>query len=387
MPDNSITVRFRIKTKEVKEEIEKAVSSVGGFNIQKSSDTEPSDLLIMEIGDNPEIEFRAIEDIKRSGIVREIFLTSGNTDPDVLLRALKIGAREFFTQPVKINEVMDALIKFKEQESPAGTKKAPVKKGKVINVLGSKGGVGTTTVAVNLATNIIGLEGIKSVALIDMGLPFGEVPVFLGIRPASNWTEVVKNISRLDVTYLSSALFKHSSGIQVLASPDKMIYDFKDASQPMESILDLMRTMFDFIVIDSGRFFNPVSMLLLKISDINLLVAVLNLPCLINVKNILSVFRDLGYPKNERSHIILNRFHKKTPISLKEAENSIDRNFLYSIPNDYQLTMSAINQGKSVSLLDSRAEISRSFRDLSQILLGKNEKNKKKKKSVFGLKF
>ncbi len=92
-------------------------------------------------------------------------------------------------------------------------------KGKVFTVFGAKGGVGTTTMAVNLATGMAQFKGNPSVALVDMNLLSGDVPLFLNMKSAFNWVEVARNISRLDATYLMSILQKHVSGVHVLPAP------------------------------------------------------------------------------------------------------------------------------------------------------------------------
>lgn len=382
MADHPITVRLRIDTQKIKEELEEIIRSIKGFHIQKH-DSQYCDLLIMEMGNDPAKEFELVKDIQNSKIAGEVFLTSRNTNPETLLKALRTGIKEFFPQPIQREEVTSALSRFKEQMEPRAETKAPVKEGKIIDIMGSKGGVGTTTVAVNLAASLIKSEGVQSVALIDMNHNFGEVPVFLGMKTSFDWTNIANDISRLDSTYLESILFRHSSGVQVLSSSAKVIGEDVITSQAVNTLLKLMRTMFDFIVIDSGQSLNGINREVPKISDMLFLVAISSLPCLINIKKIMSTFHNLGYPPEKNIHILMNRFQKDSFITLKEAEESINKKFLCCIPNDYQLTMSAINQGKPLSALNNKARISKCFTDLSATVTGKKTK---KKKGIFGLK-
>ncbi|MGA1839211.1 MAG: AAA family ATPase [bacterium] len=383
MSEHSITVRLRINTQKIREELEEIIHPIKGFHIQLR-DSQSCDLLIMEMGDEPEKDFELVKEIQNSKIAGEVFLTSRNTNPEILLKALRTGVKEFFPQPIQKEEVTNALSRFKGQFVEARVpKESTAKEGKIINVMGSKGGVGTTTVAVNLATCLIKAEGIRSVALIDMNHNFGEVPVFLGIKTSFDWTNIAKDISRLDATYLESILFRHSSGIQVLSSSAKVIDEHVITSQAINTLLKLMRTMFDFIIIDSGQCSNGINKDVLKTSDTILLVSVSSLPCLINAKKVISTFHNLGYPAEQNIHLLMNRFQKDSFITLKEAEESINKKFLCCIPNDYQMTMSAINQGKPLAALNNKARISKSFMDLSAIITGKKSK---KKKGIFGLK-
>ena len=142
-----ITVRLEIKNQEVREDLERVVSSVKGFRLQRTDEREAGDLLILEIGDDLPREFQRIQFMQNSGATREIFVTSSRVEPELIIQAYREGVKEFFSQPIKQEEVMKALLKFKER-APSAEKK---KRGKLITVLGSKGGVGTTTIAVNLA--------------------------------------------------------------------------------------------------------------------------------------------------------------------------------------------------------------------------------------------
>jgi pilus assembly protein CpaE len=376
MAENRISVRLQIRQQRVKEELEEIVSSLGGFRLQNSGSQLSCDLLILEIGDDLQKEFQNIHAIMSSGAVREVFLSSSRTESDILIQALRAGIKEFFPQPIKKEEVSEALLKFKGR-GEKGRISRP--KGKIVDVIGSKGGVGTTTVAVNLATSLNELEGAQSVALIDMNLLFGEIPIFLNIESTFNWGEVAKNISRLDSTYLMSFLSKHSSGVYVLPSPSGLDGTNVATPQVMEKLLNLMQATFDFTVIDSGQSLDDLSLKILEMSDTVLLVSILNLPCLSNVKKLQNTFWKLGYPREENLRIIFNRHHKKSVISLKEAEEAIDKKIFWLVPNDYSTSMSAINQGKALSMVAHDAEISKSFRELAAAFSGKEERKEKRR--------
>ena len=373
MPENIVSVRLEIKSQKAREELEEIISSTDGFRLQRSV-TAACDLLILEIGDDLKEEFQLIHALQRSGMAAEVFLTSSRLDPDLLIEALRTGAKEFFPQPIKREEVRNALLKFKEREKSLKVKPEEKKRGKIINIIGSKGGVGTTTVAVNLATNLAQSETSPMVALIDMNLLFGEIPIFLDIESGFNWGEVARNISRLDSTFLMSILAKHSSGVYILPSPTGL--DGANIATPeiIEKLLLEMQDVFDFIVIDGGQSIDDISIKIMEISDSVLLVAILSLPCLTNVKRLLWTFQKLGYPPGENIHVIISRYHKKSEITLKEAERSINRQIFWLVPNDYLTTMSAINRGKTLSTIAPGTEISRNFKALASSFLETGEK-------------
>jgi pilus assembly protein CpaE len=379
MADNPILVRFEIKQPKVKEDLEGIISSMEGFQLDNSSSAVSCDLLILEIGEDLKKEFQLVHNLQDAGMTREIFFTSPRLDPDLLLQALRVGAKEFFPQPIKKEEVKTALLQLKERRGKGKFDGEKRKHGKIIDVIGSKGGVGNTTLAVNLAASLIETPGSPLVALIDMNLLFGEIPIFLNIESVFNWGEIARNIARLDATYLMSILSKHSSGIYVLPSPTGL--DGVNVANPeiIEKLLGLMRNVFDYIVIDGGQALDDISMKILEMSDMVLLVAILSLPCLTNVKRLLWIFQKLGYPRQEDIRIIINRHHRKlTVITPNEAEESINQKIFWFIPNDYPTTMSAINQGKTLVAVAPGAEVSKNIKELASQFIEKEEKEKGK---------
>jgi pilus assembly protein CpaE len=374
MAEEKISVKLSVKSEKVKDELEELISSMEWFHLHESDSPSPCDLLIYEIGQNgynPQEEFQFIREMLNSGVAREIYLTSSSLEPEILLQALRTGAKEFFPQPIKREEVSAALLEFKVRRGEVKSDGEKQKGGKIIYAIGSKGGVGTSTVAVNLAASLKDSKGFPSVALVDMNLLSGEIPIFLDIEPAFNWGEVFGNISRLDPTYLMSILSKHSSGIYVLPSPKP--FDGLEVTTPelIETLLGLMRKMFDYIVIDGGQSLGDTSLKVLEMSDLVLLISILNVPCLANLKRLLWTFQRIGYPEREKIRIIVNRNNGKSEISAKEAEKSINDKIFWLIPNDYGTTMSAINQGKTISSLGRESRIRKNFEGLALSLLEK----------------
>ena len=378
MPAEINSVRLEIKNQKVREDLREVILSLEGFRLQKLDDPEPGDLLVLEIGDDPQRAFQVINSVQASGAIKEIFVTSSRVEPEILIQALREGVKEFFSQPIKKEEVINALLKFKERKASVRLSGEKKKRGKIIDVIGSKGGVGTTTLAVNLATSLAELEGSPLVALIDMNLLFGEIPLFLNVKSVFNWGEVARNISRLDSTYLMSILSKHSSGVHVLPSPTGL--DGVNVATPeiIEKLLGLMQNVFDFIVIDGGQSLDEISLKILEVSHTVLLVAILSLPCLTNLRRLLWMFQKLGYPQAENIKIIVSRYHKKSVISLKEAEETLNKKIFWLVPNDYSTTMSAINQGKTLSKVAQGAEVTKNLAELASAFSEKEERKKEK---------
>lgn len=389
MPSRSKTVRLEIKNDKTRGQIAAVISSMERLVIQRGDDPLPPDILVLEMGDDPAKDFEYLVRAKAAGGAQEFFLTARSANPDVLIQALRLGVKEFFPQPLNEADVRAAFSRSVESGArPAQAASGPQRKGQIINVFGGKGGVGTTTIAVNLADCMARLDSPPAVALIDMNRLFGEVPLFLGMDHVFNWVDVSKNIARLDATYLSGILYRHRSGLRVLPSPDRMDDEFTVTPQIIETLLRFMRTMFDYVIIDSGQSVDDISKMILRLSDRVLLVSVLSLPCLINVKKILNTFRNLGYPPEPNVEVVVNRFERRSIISLKEAEESIGKKAFWIVPNDFQLSMNAVNQGKPLSLVDGNAEITKAIAEMAAAVAGRRQTDVKDrgKKAFLGMK-
>jgi pilus assembly protein CpaE len=347
-------------------DFEEFLSPFRELSLQEFAPNTPYDLLILEIGEDLEGGFDLVRSIQAAGLVRDIFLTSTRMEPDFLIRALRAGAREFIPQPVKKEEVTAAIKKFLEKKQPVDAIDPKLdKQGKIIYLMGSKGGVGTTTIAVNLAADLVkNSSNPASVALVDMNFLLGDIPIFLNIKPKFSWGEIARNISRLDAHYLMSTFSRHASGIYVLPAP---IGGEMGVSTPefIEKILGLMKQIFDFIVIDGGQSLDEVSLKILEMTDFLCVIAVLNLPCLTNVKRLLRTFQTLGYPREGQIRIVINRFHKKSLISLRDAEEALNRKISGLIDNDFPNTMSAINQGKTLEMIAPGADVTKNIKTLA----------------------
>jgi pilus assembly protein CpaE len=223
-------------------------------------------------------------------------------------------------------------------------------------------------------------EDVSSVALIDMNLLFGEIPVFLEMQPKYHWGEIASQIYRLDADFLMNILSQHASGVYVLPSPAYFHYDQEEMPKIIERVLQLARSMFDVVIIDGGHSLGKISSKTLEVSDEVLLISTMSLPCLSNTNKLLESFRSMGYPARERIKIVMNRCEKNSEISLKEAEESVHQPIFCTLPNNYKATMTAINQGKPLDEIAPRSPITREVKRLARVLM-EGERTPEKKRS------
>jgi pilus assembly protein CpaE len=365
-----INVRLETKDPNLRKMFEAIIGSVEGLSLQSPDNAGRADLLIFELGAERDKELQMVNSLLNAGEVSEVFFTAHDSDPRMLLRAIQIGAREFFPQPITDEEVRGALERFKKRwKPPVEEEPEPGKIGQIIHVIGSKGGTGTTTVAVNLAVSLAEHQSAPSVALVDMNLLFGEIPLFMGIQPSHHWGEITKNISRLDQTFLKNVLSVGSSKVYVLPSPSYLDRQILATPEIMERLLKTMRRGFDFVIVDGGQSLDSIALKILEMSDTVLVVSILSVPCLSNTGKLLRSFDNLGHPPRQRVKVIINRFLKDSDISIEDAEKAIGHKIFWNILNDYPSTISAINKGEPLSQLAPRAQISKNFKALADTLI------------------
>ncbi|MEJ2724865.1 MAG: AAA family ATPase [Deltaproteobacteria bacterium] len=363
MKNQNFSVSIKVKSKGLGREMERMVLSVGGFRLYTPGDGRRPDLLIYELDEDFDGEFKALKSMLDSNAVGEIFVTSDKRDADILLKAMRAGTKEFLSQPLDELEVRDALQSFKKRIVQAPTLKEPIHDGRIINVIGAKGGVGTTTVTVNLAMILAQKRKAGSVALVDLNMVFGEIPLFLSVKPTYHWGQMSENVARLDSTFLLNAMAKHPSGVYVLPSPSYLNGHPPVTREVMDRLLTTMKSTFDFVIVDGGQSLDSPALKAIEMADRIFLITLLNLPCLHNTNNLLKSLWSNRTTQKERVMLVVNRYLKKSDITLEEAEESVKGEIFWTIPNDYKTTMSAINRGKPLYEISPRAAITKKLEE------------------------
>ncbi len=372
-----ISVRLEIKSSKLLRRFQEIIGSLEGVFLKESQEPGFPDVIIMEV--ESEDNFEGIESMQHSPSCPKFFLTSSFTSSEFLMRAIKIGIREFFLEPIKKEEVEIAFVRFKERPELEKPKKA--RYGKILSVLGSKGGTGSTTVAVNLAVGLAQSGEAVSVALVDLNLQFGDIPLFLDVKPIHTIAQISQNISRLDQVFLMDTLTRHPSGIYLLPPPNNPEEMEAITPDTVKRTLDMMREMFDYIVIDASRSLDQITLSVLDLSETIFLVTQLDLPALRNAKRFRDLYLSLGYDES-KTKLIINRYEKRLDVSLQEAEKALGQKAFWLLPNDYLPVISSINQGKSVILTAHSSKVTKSFKELALNIQGKRPA--KRERRIFG---
>ena len=240
----------------------------------------------------------------------------------------------------------------------------------MIAVTGATGGVGTTSLAVNLGCSLATNKDF-SVALLDLDLSLGDADVFLDTIPEYTLTDVARNVARLDLTLLKRSLTKHDSGLYLLPRPVQLEDARLVTADDMTRVVGLLKAAFTHLIIDTSKGFNEIDMFAMREADTVLLVTQLDLPCLRNVVRLLMSFKD--NPKlNDKVKVIVNRAGYDTgQISLKKAQETIGREIFWQVPNDYRVMVEVRNNGVPLLQQAPKAAITQSIGQLADLLSGK----------------
>ena len=203
------------------------------------------------------------------------------------------------------------------------------------------------------------------------------------MAPKFHWGEITKDIERLDDMFLMNILSKHASGVHLLPSPSYLNGNNTPSMNVIDRLLGLMRSMFDYVVVDAGQSMGDSNLRTIQHSDEVLLVSLLNMPCLSNTNRLMKSLTELGYTSNDQLKVIINRDLKKNDVTVKDAESGIGKEIFCVIPNDYRTTMAAINQGKPIQLVAPKSPIAKRFQEIAKMILPQPKEEKKSKWRLF----
>ena len=323
------------------------------------------DVAIVDIDDDESKALALVEQIAKSHPSCGVVVVSSLADGQLILRAMRAGAREFLNSPIKIEELVGAL----DRVAAASGGDNRSKSGQIITFAGASGGVGTTSIAVNVAVSMAQNPEF-SVALVDLDLALGDADVFLDMIPEYTLLDVTQNISRLDLALLRKSLTKHESGVYLLPRPVQ-IEDLTTISEDnFRRVLGLLKASFSHVIVDLSKTYNRLDISALESSDIVVLLTQLDLPCLRNVVRLFSAF-DVYEGVSNKVKVVVNRSGlDKTQISADKAEETIDREIYARVPNNYFVISECRNNGVPLITQAPKAAITVAIQELAHKLAG-----------------
>lgn len=327
--------------------------------------TEP-DLALISLDSNPAKALELTARIHHEKPSCQLLVVSGSTEGSLILQAMRNGAREFLSAPLKLDDFLSALERVRHLTKGTSTD-TPVRSSKVVSVAGVCGGVGCTSLAINLGC-CLAQEMNRQTAIIDMDLALGDADVWLDIIPDYTIQDVAENITRLDYAMLKRSLTRHDCGAFLLPRPVEMADHLPLAPDELRRVISLLKATFTHLVIDLSKSYGPLDIAAMEASDDILLVTQLDLPSLRNAVRLMQ-FLQQHDGLIDKVRIIVNRLGlEENQISLTKALETLGHEVYLQIPNDYATMVEARNNGVPLLTQAPRAKLTKSIQQLAQLL-------------------
>ena len=374
-------------------DIGKALASYAGVSLLMSSDdseqvfTEtirlrPSAVLI-NLSHASEPTLKLVQRIVNDCPATAVICASREASPDLILRTMRAGARDFLRLPI-IEEELATVVARTGEFTAQHSNDEPKKRGRAIAVFSSKGGCGCSLIATNL-----GIVQKNPTVLVDLNLQSGDLELLLGVRPKFSLADVVQNRERLDDALLASYLTPHSKNLSLLAAPIKAESAEDIEPKHIYEVMELLRQRFDCVLIDTPHSFDAVTISALDHADQILVVLTLEIHAIRSTRRALEIFDRLGYPR-KKIRLVVNRWSKNIELDQKQVEEFLGERVVGFIQSDYRAAVNSINLGQPLVLSAPTSVVATDLRQVAAKLfegkvdqLAPNENGKRNFNSIF----
>lgn len=328
---------------EVAVEITVPFPEIADPELQSLRRLEPG-VLFLDLETDPHVGLKFAQFLMDEGLTGAIVGAGTDMSPDLLLSAMQAGVLEFLPKPVTPDSVVEAIDRL-GRKTGKRRRKDQKKPGKLISFFSAKGGSGSTSLAANTAVEIQRLTR-KRTLLVDLDLELGETALLLGMDPRFSIVDLVKNFHRVDAGLLASYIERHESGVELLSAPYEPA-DFEAVSgDRVGQILQFLKQRYDYVIVDTPKTFNPITLTSFENADQLLLVTTADLQSLRNLTRCLPLLRKVGRTRREDwLKLIVNRYDPRNVITLGEVRKTLGLDVFWKIRNDYQAVMESVNEG------------------------------------------
>jgi len=328
------------------------------------ADQQRPDIIIYETSNDIQSDLGFISKLNSRHPEITLILLTPDQSPDTLLDAMRAGIREVLQSPVSRVALQTSIARIEEKLALKTNKQ---QNGKVLAFIPCKGGSGSTFLATNFAYILASQED-KKVLLIDLNLQFGDAALFISDQtPAVNLADVARQIMRMDAAFLASSLIHVLPNFGLLAAPEDPVQAMEVKPDHIESLLNLARNEYDYVILDVGRALDPVSIRAMDMSDVIFPVMQLTLPFIRDAKRLLEVFRSLEYP-GDKIKLLVNRYESGGEIRLEDVERTLNTSVFKTLPNSFKSVAASVNQGIPIVKLAHSNPITKSLQELAHSL-------------------
>lgn len=321
----------------------------------------PADILIVSLDPSPDALLPIVGDVATANPNLAVFAVSESTDGPLILKAIRLGIQEFIPKPIDTKTLGDAIAKV------ASGKDSTQKEGKLITVMGTAGGVGATMIATSLAIEFVELSG-GDITVVDLDYRHGQIATMLDVDPTYTITDVSGSPEQLEPSVMSRALTKHESGVKVLCRPNSFTEADTITAAACVGIFSVLIKMNDYVIVDGPTRFDPSAKSVLALSDYNLLVVQLSVPCVRNAVRILDDLRETGY-NLDRVKLICNRVGRDAAhLTVDNVTETLGLKAFASIPDDWSTVSGAINLGEPLLNHSPKCKVRLSLKEIAERL-------------------
>jgi pilus assembly protein CpaE len=338
------------------------------------------DVVFLDLAREPEPFFAFANQLRRNRPTIKLIACSAAVppQPSLLLEAMRSGVQDFLGKPVQPESLKDLLLRISQDQN---IKEFP-SQDKLIVIMGAKGGVGTTTVAVNLGVQLATFAR-KRTVLLDLARPLGNVHLLLDLHPKFGIRDAVDSLDRLDSHFLAGLLTHHKTKLEVLAGATQPEEWQSIDVNVLDRVVNVTQNAFDVVLLDIGSQFSGEWATILRMARMILIVAEANVPSLWTLERRLLALKGFGISQ-ERARIIINRWHKGDDEVLKSIQKDINRPIFASLPNDFRKASQAVNLGTPI-LENHNNVLSSRYRQIAGQLAGIDTSVTEKKSPLSGL--
>jgi pilus assembly protein CpaE len=299
------------------------------------------DVVFLDLTRDPEPYFHFGAQLRRIRPTVKLVACSSAVPPNhqLLLEAMRCGVQDFLPKPVDSEALKGMLSRFLQEVEIKDHSSLD----RLIVVMGSKGGVGATTVAVNLGVQLSTFAR-KRVALLDFARPLGNVHLLLDLHPKFSVRDAVDNMDRLDSHFFAGLLTHHKTKLEILGGATQPEEWQTIAVPPLERVVNVAQSSFDIVLLDIGSQFSSEWSPMLRMARMILIVAEANVPALWTLERRLLALKGFGI-EPDRARVIINRWHKGDEEVLKSIQKDINRPIFACLPNDFRKASESVNLG------------------------------------------
>jgi pilus assembly protein CpaE len=341
------------------------------------------DVVLMDIN-MPDMDgISATEQMAARAPTAAVVMMSVQGEADYLRRSMLAGAREFLVKPFSSDELTTSIrqVHLREREKMSRMVVRPVasangtaqegdrEPGQIIALFSPKGGVGRTTIAVNLAVAAAAELG-KKVVLVDASFQFGDVGVLLNLNPKNkSIADLAPELEQGEPESLDTFVINHSSGIRVLLAPPSPEMAELVTTSGVKRVLEALRRQHDLVIVDCTSWFNDTTLAILDMADVILTMLSLEITSIKNMRLFLEVADQLGY-ESGKVRLVLNRADSTLGIRVQDVEHSIGRKVDHTIVSDGRSVVYALNRGVPFFLSNREAQVSQDVMRLASAIAG-----------------